>query len=43
MFSLGEKIAPSMANLLEDEEEPEDDIPAALLEERPHFEPLVST
>lgn len=40
---LGEKIAPSMANLLEDEEEPEDDIPAALLEERPHFEPLPDT
>ncbi|GAB1599213.1 CUE domain-containing protein 1-like isoform X3 [Argonauta hians] len=37
---LGEKIAPSMTNLLEDEEQPEDDIPAAFLEDRPVFEPL---
>ncbi|CAI9715779.1 domain-containing 1-like [Octopus vulgaris] len=39
---LGEKIAPSMTNLLEDEEQPEDDLPAAFLEDRPVFEPLVT-
>ncbi|CAI9715778.1 domain-containing 1-like [Octopus vulgaris] len=40
---LGEKIAPSMTNLLEDEEQPEDDLPAAFLEDRPVFEPLPDT